>query len=166
MSCVPASCFHIWFVSCPRLMWLLINSVPGVVCDYVLTIPGIKSCLFCEISSGLLVTPRCFCESALPCLALPCLALPCLALPCLALPRLASPCLALPRLALPCLALPSLALPSRAEPCRALFWVYVLVSVFLFPPRVCTVTIENSYFTLQYYSFTIFLIKWMHTQWA
>ncbi len=30
VSCVPASCFHIWFVSCPRLRWLLVNSVPGV----------------------------------------------------------------------------------------------------------------------------------------
>ncbi len=30
VSCVPASCVHIWFVSCPRLMWLLVNSVPGV----------------------------------------------------------------------------------------------------------------------------------------
>ncbi len=27
---VPASCFHIWFVSCPRFMSLLVNSVPGV----------------------------------------------------------------------------------------------------------------------------------------
>ncbi len=30
MSCVPASCFHIWLVSCPRFMSLLVNSVPGV----------------------------------------------------------------------------------------------------------------------------------------
>ncbi len=30
VSCVPASCVHIWFVSCPRLLWLLVNSVPGV----------------------------------------------------------------------------------------------------------------------------------------
>ncbi len=27
---VPASCVHIWFVSCPRLMWLLVNSCPAV----------------------------------------------------------------------------------------------------------------------------------------
>ncbi len=25
VSCVPASCVHIWFVSCPRQMWLLVN---------------------------------------------------------------------------------------------------------------------------------------------
>ncbi len=30
VSCVPASCVHIWFVSCPRLMWLLVNSCPAV----------------------------------------------------------------------------------------------------------------------------------------
>ncbi len=30
VSCVPTSCVHIWFVSCPRLMWLLVNSCPAV----------------------------------------------------------------------------------------------------------------------------------------
>ncbi len=30
VSCVPASCFLIWLVSCPRFMSLLVNSVPGV----------------------------------------------------------------------------------------------------------------------------------------
>ncbi len=30
VSCVPATCFLIWFVSCPRLMWLLVNSCPAV----------------------------------------------------------------------------------------------------------------------------------------
>ncbi len=30
VSCVPASCVLIWFVSCPRLMWLLVNSCPAV----------------------------------------------------------------------------------------------------------------------------------------
>ncbi len=30
VSCVPASCFLIWFVSCPRLMWLLVHSCPAV----------------------------------------------------------------------------------------------------------------------------------------
>ncbi len=39
VSCVPASCFLIWLVSCPRFMSLLVNSVPGVcVCDYVFII--------------------------------------------------------------------------------------------------------------------------------
>ncbi len=35
VSCVPASCFLIWLVSCPRFKSLLVNSVPGV-CDYVI----------------------------------------------------------------------------------------------------------------------------------
>ncbi len=30
VSCVPASCFLIWLVSCPHFMSLLVNSVPGV----------------------------------------------------------------------------------------------------------------------------------------
>ncbi len=30
VSCVPASCFLIWLVSCPRFKSLLVNSVPGV----------------------------------------------------------------------------------------------------------------------------------------
>ncbi len=30
VSCVPASCFLIWLVSCPRFMSLLVNSIPGV----------------------------------------------------------------------------------------------------------------------------------------
>ncbi len=30
VSCVPASCFLIWFVSCPRFMSLWVYSVPGV----------------------------------------------------------------------------------------------------------------------------------------
>ncbi len=30
VSCVPASCFHIWLCSCPCLMWLWVNSCPGV----------------------------------------------------------------------------------------------------------------------------------------
>ncbi len=30
VSCVPASCVHIWFVSCPRLMSLWVNSCPAV----------------------------------------------------------------------------------------------------------------------------------------
>ncbi len=30
VSCVPASCVHIWFVSCLCLMSVLVNSVPGV----------------------------------------------------------------------------------------------------------------------------------------
>ncbi len=30
VSCVPTSCFLIWFVSCPCLMSLLVNSCPAV----------------------------------------------------------------------------------------------------------------------------------------
>ncbi len=30
VSCVPAACVHIWFVSCPRLMSLWVNSCPAV----------------------------------------------------------------------------------------------------------------------------------------
>ncbi len=30
VSCVPASCVHIWFVSCSRQMWLLVYSCPAV----------------------------------------------------------------------------------------------------------------------------------------
>ncbi len=30
VSCVHASCVHIWFVSCPRQMWLSVNSCPAV----------------------------------------------------------------------------------------------------------------------------------------
>ncbi len=30
VSCVPASCVHIWFVSCPCQMWLLVNLCPAV----------------------------------------------------------------------------------------------------------------------------------------
>ncbi len=30
VSCVPASCVHIWFVSCPCFMSLLVKYVPAV----------------------------------------------------------------------------------------------------------------------------------------
>ncbi len=30
VSCVPASCVLIWFVSCPRFLWLWVNSCPAV----------------------------------------------------------------------------------------------------------------------------------------
>ncbi len=41
VSCVPASCFLIWFVSCPRLMWLLVNSCPAVFVSLSMIIPCI-----------------------------------------------------------------------------------------------------------------------------
>ncbi len=71
VSCVPASCVHIWFVSCPCFMSLWVNSCPGVFMWLCVNYPVYISPVFLSlISSGLLVTPRCFCESALPCLAL------------------------------------------------------------------------------------------------
>ncbi len=59
VSCVPASCFLIWLVSCPRFMSLLVNSVPGVcVCVIMSLLPCVfKSCLLSSMSSGLLVIP-------------------------------------------------------------------------------------------------------------
>ncbi len=39
VSCVPASCVHIWFVPCPRLMWLLVNSCPAVFVSLSMIIP-------------------------------------------------------------------------------------------------------------------------------
>ncbi len=57
VSCVPASCFLIWLVSCPRFMSLLVNSVPGV-CVIMSLLPCVfKSCLLSSMSSGLLVIP-------------------------------------------------------------------------------------------------------------
>ncbi len=35
VSCVPASCVHIWFVSCPRLRWSRVNPCPAVLSRYV-----------------------------------------------------------------------------------------------------------------------------------
>ncbi len=58
-SCVPASCFHIWLVSCHY--WLIRVQV-CVICECVF-----KSCLLNSISSGLLVIPG---VSTLPCLPL------------------------------------------------------------------------------------------------
>ncbi len=59
VSCVPASCFLIWFVSCHY--WLIRVQVCGI-CECVF-----KSCLLNSISSGLLVIPG---VSTLPCLPL------------------------------------------------------------------------------------------------
>ncbi len=59
VSCVPASCFLIWFVSCHY--WLIRVQV-CVICECVF-----KSRLFSSMSSGLLVIPG---VSTLPCLPL------------------------------------------------------------------------------------------------
>ncbi len=74
VSSVPASCVHIWFVSCPRQMWLLVNSCPAVfvslsiinLCIY----SPVCSLWFCLVYSLFSVFPVCK-----PCLVLPCLAL-------------------------------------------------------------------------------------------
>ncbi len=39
VSCVPASCFLIWFASCPCFMWLLVNSCPAVFVSLSMIIP-------------------------------------------------------------------------------------------------------------------------------
>ncbi len=70
VSCVPASCVHIWFVSCPCQMWLLVNCVQLCLSRYLWF-----TCVFIVLSvqliwSGLLITPGVSCLSALPCPAL------------------------------------------------------------------------------------------------
>ncbi len=65
VSCVPASCVLIWFVSCPHLMWLLVNSCPGVFMWLSMS----YLCIYSPVCSvwfrpGLLVTPG---VSALSC---------------------------------------------------------------------------------------------------
>ncbi len=67
--CVPASCFLIWLVSCPRFMSLWVNSCLGVRLWLCLLPCVFKSCLLSSISCGLLVTPGV--SVSLPCLVLP-----------------------------------------------------------------------------------------------
>ncbi len=98
VSCVPTSCFLIWFVSCPCLM-SLVNSCPAV---FVL-LSMIYLCILvhaCSVWCGLVyllfpVYP--VCEY-------------CLVMSCLDVLL------------------------------NIIIWVYILVCVFLFLPRVCTVT--------------------------
>ncbi len=67
-SSVPASCVHIWFVSCPCFMSLWVNSCPAV-CMWLCVNYGVfSSCLLS--SSGLFVTSRCILSVSL---ALSCL---------------------------------------------------------------------------------------------
>ncbi len=70
VPCVPASCVLIWFVSCPRLMWLLVNLCPAVF----VSLSMIYLCIYspvCSVWFGLvyLLLPG-VSESALLCLAL------------------------------------------------------------------------------------------------
>ncbi len=101
VSCVPTSCVHIWFVSCPCFMSLWVKYVPAVfmwLCvNYPVYISPVFWVWFRLVYSLLPVFPVCQ-----PCLALPCLAL--------------------------------------MSSLNTIIWVYILVCVFLFLPRVCTVT--------------------------
>ncbi len=47
VSCVPASCVHIWFISCPRLMWLLVNYCPAVL----VSLSMIYLCIYSPVCS-------------------------------------------------------------------------------------------------------------------
>ncbi len=73
VSCVPASCFHIWFVSCPRLMWSLVNSCPAVFVSlsmiYLCIYSPVCSVRCCLVYSLLPVFPV-YVSLALSCLAL------------------------------------------------------------------------------------------------
>ncbi len=98
VSCVPASCVHIWFVSCPCLVWLLVKSVPVVFVSL--------ACVFKFLPVQFsVVWSTCYSPVFLSVSALPC-------------------------------------------PGQPFFFVYIKyyylsllhVCVFLYPPRVCTVT--------------------------
>ncbi len=68
----PASCFHIWFVSCPRLMWLLVNSCPAVF----VTLSMIYLCIYspvCSVWFRLVYSLLPGVPVCQPCLVLPCL---------------------------------------------------------------------------------------------
>ncbi len=101
VSCVPASCVHIWFVSCPCFMSLWVKYVPAVfvsLCvNYPLYISPVFWVWFCLVYSLLPVYLVC------------------------------KHCLVLPWCSL-----------------KTIIWVYILVCMFLFLPRVCTVTEDQT----------------------
>ncbi len=102
VSSVPASCVHIWFVSCPRLMSLWVKYVPAVFVSLCANYPVYLVPVFWvwfRLVYSLL--PRCI-------LSL-------------------SPALSYLDVSL-----------------KTIIWVYVLVCVFLFLPRVCTVTEDQT----------------------
>ncbi len=70
VSCVPPSCVLIWFVYCPHLMWLLVNSCPAVF----VSLSMIYLCIY---------SPVCSVWFRLVYLLLPVFLWVCLALPCL-----------------------------------------------------------------------------------
>ncbi len=97
VSCVPTSCVHIWFVSCPRQMSLWVKYVPAVFVSLCVNYPLYISPVFWvwfRLVYSLL--PGVSCLWVLPCPALMWL--------------------------------------------NTIIWVYILVCVFLFLPRVCIVT--------------------------
>ncbi len=98
VSRVPASCVHIWFVSCPSFMSLWVKYVPAVF----VSLSVINLCILvhaCSVWFGLVYS---------------------------LLPR--------------CILSLSPALSCLDVSLMTIIWVYVLVCVFLFLPRVCTVT--------------------------
>ncbi len=102
VSSVPASCVHIWFVSCPCFMSLWVNLCPAVCMWLCINYPVYISPVFWvwfRLVYSLL--PGVSCLSALSCLAL-------------------------------------------MSTLKTIIWVYVLVCVFLFLPRVCTVTEDQT----------------------
>ncbi len=52
VSCVPASCVLIWFVSCPRFLWWLVHSCPAVFVSLSMIILCIYSPV-CSVWFGL-----------------------------------------------------------------------------------------------------------------
>ncbi len=98
VSCVPASCVHIWVVSCPCFMSLLVKYVPAVFVSLCVNYPVYLVPVF-WVWFGLVYSllPGVSCLSALSCPAWMCWL-------------------------------------------KTIIWVYILVCVFLFLPRVCTVT--------------------------
>ncbi len=94
VSCVPASCVHIWFVSCPCFMSLWVNACPAVF----VSLSVINLCILVHAWSVWFrlvysLHPGVSCLLVLPCPALSCLVLPCPALSCLVLPCPALSCL-------------------------------------------------------------------------
>ncbi len=74
VSCVPASCVHIWFVSCPCFMSLLVKYVPAVFVSSCVNYPAYISPVFWvwfRLVYSLL--PRCILSPspALSCFVLP-----------------------------------------------------------------------------------------------
>ncbi len=71
VSCVPASCVHIWFVSCPCFMSLWVKYVPAVFVSLCVNYPVYISPVFWVDFVWSTRTPRCILSlSVMPCPAL------------------------------------------------------------------------------------------------